>query len=124
MSNPTLIKSYTAGADLTAYRIVKPGAADGVVIPSAAVSDLLIGVTNDVAALNGERQDVIHMGIADITLGGNVTRGNPVTSDSVGRAVNAAPAAGANNHIIGFALISGVLGDIVPVLLSPGRIQG
>ncbi|MCA3226551.1 MAG: DUF2190 domain-containing protein, partial [Burkholderiales bacterium] len=33
-------------------------------------------------------------------------------------------AAGVNNNVIGVALQSGVSGDIIPVLISPGRIQG
>lgn len=124
MSNATLIKNFTAEAAMTANRIVKIGANDGGVLPAAASTDILLGAVADVAAASGERQDVILSGIADITLGGNVTRGNPVTSDASGRAVNANPAAGVNAYIVGFALQSGVSGDIVPVLLSQGRVQG
>jgi hypothetical protein len=47
-----------------------------------------------------------------------------LTTDSSGRAVTAAPAAGVNNGVIGVAFVSGVLGDIGSVILSQGRIQG
>ena len=41
-----------------------------------------------------------------------------------GKAVSAAPAAGVNAHIIGFAEVSAVAGDIAPVLLARGVLQG
>jgi hypothetical protein len=51
--------------------------------------------------------------------------GLPVTADSLGRGVAAAPAAGVNNRIIGFALDAAVAaGDQIRVLLSPGLMQG
>jgi hypothetical protein len=77
-----------------------------------------------VAPASGERTDIVHTGIADVEFGGTVTRGGPVTSDANGRAVAAAPAAGSNVRIIGFAVNSQVSGDIGPVLLEPGLMQG
>lgn len=124
MSTPILTKSYKAGAALAAYRIVKPGSADGEVLLASAVGDALIGVTNEVAAASGERQDVIQAGIAEVEFGGTVTRGDWLTTDANGKAVAAAPSAGVNNNVIGRALVSGVAGDIGAVLIAPGRIQG
>lgn len=124
MSIPILTKSYKAGAALAAYRIVKPGSADGEVLLASAVGDALIGVTNEVAAASGERQDVIQAGIAEVEFGGTVTRGDWLTTDANGKAVAAAPSAGVNNNVIGRALVSGVAGDIGAVLIAPGRIQG
>jgi hypothetical protein len=123
-SNSLLTKNYTAGAAIAAFRIVKPGAADGAVIQAAAATDFLIGVNDGVAPASGERTDIVHTGIADVEFGGTVTRGGPVTSDANGRAVAAAPAAGSNVRIIGFAVNSQVSGDIGPVLLEPGLMQG
>ena len=40
------------------------------------------------------------------------------------KGVAAAPAAGVNAAVIGKAMASGVDGDIISVLLAPGRIQG
>ena len=41
-----------------------------------------------------------------------------------GQGVTAAPAAGVNNRVIGIAIVSGVSGDIIPVLLSVSTLQG
>jgi Uncharacterized conserved protein (DUF2190) len=63
-------------------------------------------------------------GIVELRAGGAVARGDWLTADGSGKAVAAAPAAGTNNNVIGRALASGVLNDVIPVLLAPGRIQG
>ena len=122
--NPTLVKSYAAGAAVAARRIVKHGASAGLAIQGADAAAPLIGIATEVAAASGERMDVIKAGIADVEFGGTVTLGAPLTSDSVGRAVAAAPAAGANAYIIGFAETDAVVGDIGSAFIAPGRIQG
>lgn len=125
MSNNILLtKSFNAGSALLANSIVKAGANDYDVLQAAAVSDKLVGVTTEVAALISERADVILMGVADLKINGTVARGDLITSDATGLGVTAAPAAGTNNRIIGVAMISGVAGDIIPVFLSPGMMQG
>lgn len=124
MANNGLTKSYNAGGAIGARLIVKPGSNDYDVVAGAAATDLLIGVSTDIAAASGERVDVVQEGIADVKLGGSVTRGQPITSDGSGQGVVAAPAAGVNNRIIGFALISGSSGDVIPVQLAPGYMQG
>lgn len=122
--NPTLVKSYAAGGAIGARLIVKYGAADGTALQATAVSEALMGVATEIAAASGERCDVIKAGLADVVYGGNVTRGDWLTSDANGKAVAAAPAAGANANVIGRAEVSGVLDDIGTVYLAPGRIQG
>ena len=126
MSNPVLTKNYLAGAAINPYRIVKFGADDDHVIQGAAATDDLIGVVDQprAAAAAEERVDVIHVGIADIEYGGNITRGALITSDATGRAVAASPGAGVNHAVIGRAVQSGVLGDIGRAFLFPSRIQG
>ena len=124
MSNPGLIKNQNAESDIAACRIVKAGASDGGVTLATAATDAIMGVNETISVKNGERIDVIKTGIADIEFGGAVTRGQPVTSDATGRAVVAAPAANANVRIIGFAEVSAVAGDIAPVMLSLGVMQG
>ena len=124
MSNPTLIKSLTAGAAIAPFRILKFSAAE-TVIQAAAATDSLVCVSNEVGAASGERQDVIVEGIVFIEASAAFVPGTPITSDAVGRAVTAAPAAGVNNRIIGFAWdAAAATGDIVRVLLSPGVMQG
>jgi hypothetical protein len=124
MANRGLIKSFTAESAVAAYRIVKHGTADTAVVQAAAVSDSLLGVTGQLAGVINTRVDVVLSDSTDVEYGATVTRGDWLTTDSVGRAVTAAPAAGVNNNVIGKALMSGVVGDIGAVLLSFGRIQG
>ncbi len=125
MGNPTLIKEGTAEGAVTKYRIVKLGASDGGYVQSAAATDFHAGIYSenfDVAS--GERLGIIKQGLADVEYGAAVTRGAPLTSDANGKAVTAAPAAGANVRIIGFAEVSGVAGDIGLAWVSPGLMQG
>ncbi|MEQ1890289.1 MAG: DUF2190 domain-containing protein [Alphaproteobacteria bacterium] len=124
MTNPMLSKNYRAEAAVAKRRIVKMGATDGAVVVGAAATDLIFGVSADIDAAITERVDVHVAGIAEVEFGGTVTRGGPVTSDATGRAVAAAPGAGVNNRIIGFALVSAVVGDVAPVILSQGVMQG
>lgn len=124
MANTLLNKNYTAEGAITARRIVKPGSADGTVAIAAAATDALMGVCESVGPADGERCDIIKVGIADVEFGGAVTRGGPLTSDASGRAIAAVPAAGANVRIIGFAEVSAVAGDIGQVLISPCVMQG
>jgi hypothetical protein len=124
MSNPNMIRNFKAEAAIAAFTIVKHGTADGQVVPAAAVSDKLLGVSTDVAPAITERCDVILGGIADVLYGGTVARGDILTSDASGRAVTAAPAAGTNNRVIGVAMVSGVVGDIGQVDINQGMMQG
>jgi Uncharacterized conserved protein (DUF2190) len=124
MGNVILNKGGTAEASIAAYRIVKPGTSDGNYLQAAAATDFLVGVCESVGPAIGERVDVIKSGIADVEFGGTVTRGGPVTADASGKAVAAAPGAGSNVRIIGFAEVSAVSGDIAPVLIAPGVMQG
>lgn len=121
--NEGLTKVYTAGAAISARRLVKFDSDDRTVIQGAAGADLLIGVS-DLAAATGERVDVIHTEVATVEYGGNVTRGQLLMSDSVGRAITATAAAGVNVRYAGVAIVSGVSGDLGAILLAPGSLQG
>lgn len=122
--NQLLTKSFNAGGAIAAYSIVKAGANDYDVLQAAAATDKPLGVTTELAAVLGERVDVVLGGIVDVKINGTVTRGDPICSDASGLGVTAAPVAGTNNGVIGRAVISGVAGDIVPVLLANGTFQG
>ncbi len=124
MSNPLLYKAFTAGGAINPYRIVRLSAAD-TVIQAAAATDSMFGVSTDLTIVSGERVEVMVCGIAWIEAGAAIALGAPVSADAVGRGVTAAPAAGVNNRIIGFALDAAVAaGDQIRVLLSPGLMQG
>lgn len=119
-----LNRNYTAQGAIPPYRIVKHGTQDGTVTLAAAAADALIGVNESVQPDDGQRCDIVKVGVADVEFGGAVTRGQPITADANGKGVVAAPGAGANVRIIGFAEVSAVAGDIGPVLLAPGLMQG
>lgn len=121
--NEGLTKAFTAGAAISARRLVKFGSGDDLVIMSAAAGDSIIGVSS-LSSASGERVDVILTDIPLVEYGGTITRGQLVISDSTGRAIAATAAAGTNVRTAGLAMVSGVVGDIGAVLLSPGSFQG
>ncbi|MEM4409112.1 MAG: DUF2190 family protein, partial [Candidatus Caldarchaeum sp.] len=108
----------------TAYTIAKFGSDDSTVAVASASTDTLIGVIQHTTSAAGEAVRVMLSGITRLKLGGTVARGAFVTSDSNGMGVTASPGSGVNATVIGIALASGVSGDIIPLLLAPGRIQG
>lgn len=125
MRNEVLNKNYSGEAAIPSYRIVKFGAADGGVLLAAAATDKLIGVSGRIPfAVAGDRGDICRIGISEVEYGGTVAAGDPLTSDATGRAVVAAPAAGSNVRIIGFAEVAGVVGDIGSLYISPCSLQG
>lgn len=119
-----LTKTFTAGAAITKRRLVKIGSADGQVIQAAGTTAAIIGVAAELDVDSGDRVDVHVVGIAEVEAGGTITRGALVTSDVNGKAVAAAPGAGVNAYVAGIALNSAVSGDIIPVQLAPGVMQG
>ena len=124
MLNRILVKTFVAGAALNPNQLVKYGVDDNTVIPAAAATDSIIGSTGAIGADLGDRVDVTLIGVEEVSYGGNVTRGDLVTSDANGAVVTAAPVAGTNARIAGIAMVSGVLGDIGSVLIKPGSMQG
>jgi len=120
-----LITNHSAEGAVAPYRIVKVGSNNRAVVQATASGELFIGVSDSIgAAADGDPVDVLRSGIAEVEFGGNVSRGEPLTADAEGRAVAAAPAAGANAEIIGWAEVAGVSGDIGSVHIARTRIQG
>lgn len=114
--NPILTKTYDAGGAVAAHRFVKPGAADHQMVEAEAAADAIVGISDLGADAAGDRLDVHHVGIAKLEYGGNVARGQLLTSDSDGKGVAVADDA----RVGAIALVSGVDGDIVPVLIVLG----
>jgi len=111
---PLLDKAWDAGAAVEPYRFIKFGADDDHVIQAAAASDSMIGVSGQVGADAAEdRIDVTLVGIGEIELAATLARGAQVTADANGKAV----AATDGDYVGGKILMSGVAGDIVPILL-------
>ena len=124
MSNPLLMKGFTAGGAISPYRLVRFSAAD-TVVQAAAATESMLGVNTDLTIVSGERVEVLVQGIAWLEAGAAIALGGLVTADSLGRGVTAAPAAGVNNRHVGIALDAAVAaGDQIRVLLSPGSVQG
>lgn len=114
-----LVETFYAGAAITQYRIIKHGSGDKTAVQAAAATDKIIGVTGQpkgVTVASGEPFDVIRSGVADVEYGGNVARGDMLTSDSSGRAIVATN----GSRVIGIAQISGVSGDLGGVLIQIG----
>lgn len=118
------IVNYVAGAAVAPFRVVKLSS-DTAVIQSAAAADFHVGVcVQPAGAASGARLDVSVDGPTDVEFGGTVTRGDLLTTDSVGRAITATAAAGVNVRIIGIALVSAVVGDIGRIVVSQASFQG
>lgn len=138
MGTPTLTKNFVAEAAIAKRRIVKFGTADGKALQAAAASDAMYGVSAELDAAINERADVVVAGLAEVEYGGNVTRGDPLTADADGKAVvatrhthtentagayaqNATTAAASAVRIVGWAMVSGVVGDIGLAQIAPGH---
>lgn len=120
------IKSYTAGGTVAPSRFVKAGSADFEVIQATSGAAMLFGITEQVVgagganAAAGDRVDVIKGDMAYLELGDTVTRGQLLTSDSIGRGVPVTIVAGTPVYYGAMAEISGVVGDIIPVTVVCG----
>lgn len=122
--NIGLTKNYKAGGTIPARTLVKFGADDRTVVAAAAATDNVIGVSCDVDAVVGDPVDVQIQGIGLAIASAAITRGALLTSDAVGKAITAAPAAGVNNRIVGIAWQDAASGDIFDVLIEQGTVQG
>jgi hypothetical protein len=124
MSAPFQFRSVVAQVAIAAYLIIKHGTVDNSAALATSSADALIGANEALGKDLGEVVDYPTAGTGEVVLGAAVTRGDPLTADATSRAVTAAPGAGVNARIIGFALQSGVAGDVVDYQIAPGRIQG
>ena len=124
MANQVLTKAFVAEGPIVPFSIVRAGSADLGVLQASSVTDPIIGISTELDSTISERVDVVSQGIADLRLGGSVTRGALVTTNASGLGVAANPAAGVNNRIVGVALTSGVSGDIISVSVSLSMLQG
>lgn len=119
MFGKTSIMEKTAKATMpitVANVIVKFGADDSHVAVSSAATDSHIGVVEHTTSVAEETVRVVLAGIAEVRLGGTVTRGNQITSNASGYGVVAV----AGDCVIGRALASGVANDVIPVMLYGG----
>ena len=118
------VRNFTLTTAAAAFTIAALDTADGQVKQATAATDNIVGVFDELDLTSGSRADVTRLGTKRVRYGGAVTRGAPLTANSAGRAVTAAPAAGANVKIIGYAEVSGVDGDIAEMLINVQTYQG
>lgn len=113
-----LTKSVIAvTARIPARTLVKFGATDGSGVPAVDAAAFIYGVAHDVDTEIGERCSVHSVGnIADVIYGATVARGDPLTADATGRAIKATVA---GQYCVGFAEVSGVVGDIGAAIVTP-----
>jgi hypothetical protein len=126
MQSALFARNFRAGGAIGFARLVVHGTADDTVVQASAATGNLLGVcVQPGGAASGERADVALSGVVDVEAGAAITRGSLITADAQGRAIVPAPAAGANARTAGVAMAAAVAaGDIIPVLLSQGSIQG
>lgn len=120
MNIPGLTSAFRAGGAITKRRILTDGASDGAAIQATGATARLLGVSTDIDTDSGDVVDAIRIGLANVEYGGTVARGAPLTADASGRAIAVTLPIAANTYIIGFAEVSGVLGDIGSAQIAPG----
>lgn len=119
MATPGIYKNFEAEGEIGPYVIVTHGTADYAVKAATGATMALVGTTDELGKLSNGRVDVCTGGIPEVALGGTVAAGDPLTSDASGKAVKATAA---GNRILGFALVSGASGDIIPYQYSLGTL--
>ena len=118
MMGQTDIMSKSAkctAAVATAFTIAKFGEDDDTLDVASAATNKLLGIFQSTTTAAGDVVRIMMIGISRCKLGGTVTRGDPITSDASAKGI----AATSGQSIVGFAMASGVSGDIIPVFLVP-----
>ncbi|MET4206861.1 hypothetical protein [Bradyrhizobium sp. LA2.1] len=122
---PTFIRSHICTADVAPFKIVKFSdvAASKKVATASAATDPIMGVSDAQGGSNGNTVDVIRRGLGQVTLGGIVAAGDPLTSDASGNAIKLVGAATTIKRLVGFAEEPGVAGDVIDFDVQPGLLQ-
>lgn len=114
-SNKGLIKSYTGSGEIPAYSVVAASGSAGVVILGTSAAGPIIGAADELPSSEGERRDVVHSGIADLTAGAACTFGEFLTCGTQGYVIPAT----AGDRTIGIAMEpADAAGDRIPVCLN------
>ena len=110
------VLNFTASTAVPAFRFVSLGATEGSVALASAGGDA-VGVSYELDAVQGARQDVQFDGIAEVTAGGAFAVGAKLKVGSNGKAV----AASAGDAYVAVALDSATAdGDVVRIKLEKG----
>lgn len=117
ISNNALLVPRKNTAAVVVSTFLKQGTANFEVTPAGA-GEQILGIAMDTQATADRNVPMAVAGIAKITLGGTVTRGAKLKADSSARGVTASSD---TNEYGAIALESGVIGDIVECLVTPGQ---
>jgi hypothetical protein len=122
--DPNQRKSFTAGEDLEAYRLVILGTDPTTVeYPSAQFATGIVGITLH-AAESGKPVDIAMGGFALLKVDGaaaNIAVGDSIVAhDNTGLGQKAAGGAAANRVAIGRAMAASTVdGDLIPIAIGP-----
>ena len=111
-----LIVGYSTEGEVKGCHVVCHGEEVGSVKQATAATDKLLGVSTRVTTNATEHTDVVRSGLAPVTYGDTVKRGDPLTADALGRAVKAT----SGNIILGIAEEDGEVDEVGSVFLMPG----
>ena len=115
---------FNAEGAITVCRLVKFGSSDTQVSVATAASDRIAGVyLGRGDAVDGQAIEICMLGECTLEVSGTIARGMTLTTDALGKGINAAPAAGANAKTAAMALQSGT-NTWIPVFVCPGWTQG
>jgi len=120
--NPSQMISRIAYGDYSASQyklLVQDTTTDTYVVTATTTTTAFLGVLQNEPE-TAEAATVICQGISKVILGARSTTGNPMTSDSAGRAV---PTTQANNYVIGYCVKGGVTNDIGSVYVSVNQLN-
>lgn len=115
---PNNIKAFNAGEELKARRFVKFSSNDNDVVYADDANSMVLGVTTEVDTAQDKNVDVQMDGLAEVELGGAVTRGQRLVPSTDGVAVAASTIKGSVQNTCAIALKSGVTGDEIPIKIE------
>ena len=114
MTTRSLVLSLIAVSAINANRLLALDAT-GKVKLAAANTDAIIGVADDVDTPAGGVAAVLVDGAIPVKLGGTVAAGDFITAGAGGVGV------AGTGRVVGIALQAGVVGDVIDVLVKPGK---
>ena len=115
---PSQLKAkFSAPSPVAAHSLVTLGRAAGEVTTASSRSDMLVEIASPTEGTKSDEAVIIIGGIAMAVSGGNIFRGDDLTSDANGRAITSKAG---TDRIIGLALQSAMNGDYIQVLITQG----
>lgn len=108
--------SFAAAENMEPFRFAGIGENKQVQYPEA--GGFVVGITDFRKVLAGRHADINIAGIAQLELGGQVSAGDPLASDAVGKGVEAS----AGDRVGAYALEAGDDEEVISVLIMQGGV--